>query len=324
MQPASPGREALSAADRYDILDLYAEFAWALSLNDRDLLARTLADGVTVRIGDRQFQGKAEAVSAALAAERAALPIAPGCQHWTGELQVDHGRGGQLRARAFVATPMLNQIGTPASTLLELGTVEDRLTRCDGRWYFAARAFALSGRKGGSLDLDALAAGADAPSTARPASPVGPEDRAQIDELFARYAWALDRGEAEEFATLFTKDAVIEDPAGRFEGAAPGGIAAFIEDLRENNPTFRGRQHWISQTRLGADGDQITARSFTLVPSRQLNGATNVHLIAYYDDVLVRDGGDWRFRARIVRRWRGEILAGFPRYAPDPGEEAVE
>jgi hypothetical protein len=47
------------------------------------------------------------------------------------------------------------------------------------------------------------------------------QDRADIAELFARYAWSLDRRNVDEFAQLFAPDGVIEMPdVGRFEGNA--------------------------------------------------------------------------------------------------------
>ena len=148
------------------------------------------------------------------------------------------------------------------------------------------------------------------------AGPITVEDRVAIDDLFARYAWAVDTGDVEAFVPLFTPDAVILDPNGRFD-AETGGPAAFVELMR-GNPTFPGRQHWVGQLVLEGDTESITARSFAIVPSLHRTGATNLHLVAWYEDELRKVDGRWLFAARAIRPWAGDVLARFPGGAGGP------
>jgi hypothetical protein len=144
------------------------------------------------------------------------------------------------------------------------------------------------------------------------AGPLTLEDRVAIDELFAIYAWALDTGNVEIWESLFTEDALIEDPRGEFQGTA--NVREFLEDLRRN-PTFPGRQHWIGQTVLEGDAQTCRAKSFAVVTALHRTGATNVHLVAWYDDVMVKAERGWIFQQRIVRPWDGDVLARFPEFA---------
>jgi hypothetical protein len=140
--------------------------------------------------------------------------------------------------------------------------------------------------------------------------PITVEDRVAIDDLFARYAWTVDTGDVAAFVELFTPDAVLRDPNGRFD-AASGGPTAFLEFMR-GNPTFPGRQHWLGQLVLDGDTEACRARSFAIVPSLHRTGATNVHLVAWYEDELRKVDGRWLFAQRNIRPWGGEVLERFP------------
>lgn len=147
-----------------------------------------------------------------------------------------------------------------------------------------------------------------------------PEDRIDIEDLFTDYAWALDTADVEAAAALFTADGVIQDPGGRHEGR--DGVRRFFERMR-GKPSFPGRQHWVGQTLLEGDGRRCRARSFAAVAARYRTGATKLHLVAHYADVLVKTDEGWRFQERIVDAWSGEVLAGFPRVRPaDRGRAA--
>lgn len=143
--------------------------------------------------------------------------------------------------------------------------------------------------------------------------PITVADRVAIDDLFAAYAWTVDTGDIPAFVQLFTEDAVLLDPNGRF-GPENGGPTAFLEFMR-GNPTFPGRQHWVGQLVLDGDTERCTARSFALVPSLHRTGATNVHLVAWYQDRLEKVGGRWLFAERLIRPWAGDVLERFPELA---------
>jgi uncharacterized protein (TIGR02246 family) len=66
------------------------------------------------------------------------------------------------------------------------------------------------------------------------------EDRLDIFDLFARYAWSYDTGDAPGMAALFTEDGAMEGMDGRrfqARAAIAGFCHAFI-----GGPQFRGTQ----------------------------------------------------------------------------------
>ncbi len=145
--------------------------------------------------------------------------------------------------------------------------------------------------------------------------PLTVEDRIAIDDLFAAYAWSADRGRMEPFLALFTHDARIVDPVyGPYEGPDRAGPRRFLELMHENH-TFPGRQHWVGQLLLEGDTERCAARSFVMVTSLHRTGATNVHLVAWYQDVLLKVDGSWLISERVIRPWRGDVLQRFPELA---------
>ena len=152
-------------------------------------------------------------------------------------------------------------------------------------------------------------------SSAASAEELTLEDRAAIEDLYARYAWALNRGEDDAFAEVFTAESYFEDPSGQYSGSdTPYEVMAAMRA----NTTFPGRQHWVGQIVMAGTTQQATARAFVMVTSRHATGATNLHLVAAYFDELRKDDGQWRFARRVAKPWRGEVLEAFPEIQNQP------
>ena len=131
----------------------------------------------------------------------------------------------------------------------------------------------------------------------------------QIEELYARHAWALDTADVDGLAALYTEDAVIDDvAAGRFEGA--GAARRFAEAARDD-PDFRGRQHWSGHNRVVREGERCRVTSFGLAAQLHSSGATFLPWLGYTEDVLAAPDGVWLFAERWFLRWEGGVLAGF-------------
>jgi hypothetical protein len=138
-------------------------------------------------------------------------------------------------------------------------------------------------------------------------------DRIAIHELLARYAWALDTGDVEALVACFTPDAVMieevfEEP-DRWVGHA--GIRRLAEHYF-GVPDFPGRQHHVSQVLCEGDSRACTVRSFAFVTECRGEPPYVLRFAGHYLDRVVKTGGTWRFRERIVRLWDGEVLARFP------------
>lgn len=145
------------------------------------------------------------------------------------------------------------------------------------------------------------------------AAPLSLDDRIAIQDLVARYAWALDTGDIDALIACFTPDAriveeVFEDP-DIWEGH--DGIRRISEHYR-NAKGFPGRQHHTSQLLVEGDGEAADARSFVFVTECHGEPPYLLRFTGYYQDKVVKTGGAWLFKERIIRLWDGEILKRFP------------
>jgi ketosteroid isomerase-like protein len=139
------------------------------------------------------------------------------------------------------------------------------------------------------------------------------EDRIAIQDLIARYAWALDTGDIDSLVDCFTPDAVVieevfEDP-DRWEGHE--GIRRLGEHYAAS-PGFPGRQHHVSQSIVEGSGEHCTVKSFAFVTECRGEPPYTLRFTGYYDDQLVKADGRWLFQERVIRLWDGPVLARFP------------
>jgi hypothetical protein len=140
------------------------------------------------------------------------------------------------------------------------------------------------------------------------------EDRFAIEDLFARYSWALDTGNPEALAMTFIPNCrvveeVFEDP-DIWEGR--DGIRAMGRHYM-NAVNFPGRQHHLSMPIYEAKGDyHCNVKSFVFVTECRGEPPMELRFSGYYTDELVKLDGVWFFASRIIRLWDGEVLANFP------------
>ena len=138
-------------------------------------------------------------------------------------------------------------------------------------------------------------------------------DRIAIQDLIARYAWALDTGDVDSLVTCFTTDCavieeVFEDP-DRWEGH--DGVRRLGEHYR-NAAGFPGRQHHVSQSLVEGNSERCSVKSFAFVTECHGEPPYTLRFTGYYDDWLAKIDGQWLFRERTIRLWDGPVLARFP------------
>ena len=128
------------------------------------------------------------------------------------------------------------------------------------------------------------------------------QDYIEIQQLYANYAHALDKGQGERFAATFTPD-------GEFTRGRPAGRAAEArtplkgtEGLIKMGSTGGGRHFTVdlvvTPTPEGANG------SCYLLLFNARNVPATITETAIYEDTLVRTREGWRFKTRIV--WRDD------------------
>lgn len=145
------------------------------------------------------------------------------------------------------------------------------------------------------------------------------EDRAEIDELFARYLFALDWQDPEMYGSVFAPDGVLV-----WAGGTVNGRDAIIQELRnaraadqrahEAQPELRPfrRRHFISNFALKIDGDRATARSLWFEfnndgPDRKPYVGAYGHL----EDELKKVDGKWLIaRHQVFNEQREGMSAG--------------
>ncbi|RIV80078.1 nuclear transport factor 2 family protein [Aurantiacibacter xanthus] len=143
---------------------------------------------------------------------------------------------------------------------------------------------------------------------------ISTEDRHAIEDLFARYSWALDTGDPEALAATFAPDGkcieqVFEEP-DIWEGRE--GVAAMGRHYM-SSPNFPGRQHHLTMPLYEMVGpDLCKAKSFVFVTETHGEPPMVLRFSGHYEDEIVRRDGEWLFLNRLIRMWDGEVLQNFP------------
>jgi hypothetical protein len=140
---------------------------------------------------------------------------------------------------------------------------------------------------------------------AEPQKKLPVEDRLDIQELFARYAWALDLGDADGVVSCFTEDGCLDHLwQGRLEGRE--GIRAALPELWYQRPSWWiGRQHLANHFLIEPEGEGARARAFFSILQFQVYYRTNfVFGVGTWDNYCVKRQGIWLFKEVQVKAWR--------------------
>jgi uncharacterized protein (TIGR02246 family) len=133
------------------------------------------------------------------------------------------------------------------------------------------------------------------------------EDRLDIQDLYARYAWALDTGDIEELVKSFLPDGVIETSTGtRIEGRDK--IRAW-GNTQFAAPRAAGSQHAACHLLIEGDGETCKVKAYwATLTYDQVDETKRVGGIGYYRDTCAKRDGIWYFRERNFKRWVGKDL----------------
>ena len=157
------------------------------------------------------------------------------------------------------------------------------------------------------------------------------EDRALIEDLQARYLFALDFRDPEAYAATFAEDGVLDYGAGKIVGRA--AIREMVENMRANEARRRAEdtaglrpaagRHNITNIVLEIDGERATGTAywFHMGNDNPERGA-QLNSFGHYEDELVKVDGEWLFSLRkIYNEQIAEWVAGpqNPVVYPGPG-----
>ena len=141
-------------------------------------------------------------------------------------------------------------------------------------------------------------------SQAEPAAPSTTADQLMIQDLMARYEWALDSGDAKAYAALFAEDGALAMPGGEQKGRS--AIQKAIEDLVKSfSASAPGGsppkiQHILSNLVIEQHGATAETKSFWTEIWNPTGKAMGVRAAGHYEDRLVKRGGKWWFARRQI------------------------
>jgi hypothetical protein len=157
------------------------------------------------------------------------------------------------------------------------------------------------------------------------------EERLDIQELFARYCWALNTGDLDRFLERFTPNGWIEHfPPKRYHGRDE--IKAMVEGLWYGRPhAFMGRQHHPHNFLIERGGEFISAKVYWSVTRlEQTTNTFHAFLHGHWEASCALHEGEWRFRSLQIRHWLRQEMpwVGDPKArlvkASDPYKEPGE
>lgn len=134
---------------------------------------------------------------------------------------------------------------------------------------------------------------------------ITPEDRWEIQDLYARYAWGIDLADADMALSAFSKDAFFDHLwQGRVHGH--DAIRKNLESLwYDRQSWWYGRQH-IMNTHLMTprDDGKIDCKCFFQILQFNVEYRNNfVFGIGTRQDVIVKEDGKWLFEQLHVNAW---------------------
>jgi len=140
----------------------------------------------------------------------------------------------------------------------------------------------------------------------RPKIPV--EDRLEIQELFAYYAWGLNTGDMDQVLSTFAEDATMEhQPQGIF--TCHEQLKIIFSHLWYDKPGwFIARQHVASHFIMTPldDGD-MHVKAYSSILQHNLDYRSNfVFGLASWDNVCTKASGEWLFKSIRIVKWMGD------------------
>jgi SnoaL-like domain len=155
------------------------------------------------------------------------------------------------------------------------------------------------------------------------------EDRLDIQDCFARYAWGIDLADKELALSAFAEDAFFDHLwQGRVQGH--DAILKNLEELWYNRQHWwYGRQHLFNHFLMTAittdDGEEgARVRSFFQIMQFNVEYRTNfVFGIGTRNDVCVKRNGVWLFKELSVNAWVSRETVpwqGELKLVPAPGQ----
>jgi 3-phenylpropionate/cinnamic acid dioxygenase small subunit len=123
------------------------------------------------------------------------------------------------------------------------------------------------------------------------------EDREQIRQLYARYAFTIDLGPYEDWVACFTSDGVFDSPRlGRHEGH--DALRKFTV-IYKNSAGDAKVRHMMTNVIYRIEGDRAKGGCY-LTYYHCKSGKASLEAIGRYEDELRKVNDEWLFQYRRV------------------------
>ncbi|MBN2371530.1 MAG: nuclear transport factor 2 family protein [Vicinamibacteria bacterium] len=135
------------------------------------------------------------------------------------------------------------------------------------------------------------------------------EDRALIEDLQARYMFALDHDDADAYAATFSADGVLDFGAGEVRGrkAIRDLIARMAREAEEKAAKDASElrpavgRHNITNIAVKVDGDRAVGRAYWFhVGNDNPQRSADLDSFGHYEDEMVKVDGQWLFGKRKI------------------------
>ncbi len=133
------------------------------------------------------------------------------------------------------------------------------------------------------------------------------QDRAEIEDLMARYMFAIDYNDWEAYGAVFAEDGELEYARGTAKGRAAivESVSAFAQNIGKFYHTEDGQparlRHVILQTTIRVEGDRAWARALWLeMANHGPQDTMKMGTYGIYEDELARIDGRWLFTRRRI------------------------
>jgi hypothetical protein len=126
------------------------------------------------------------------------------------------------------------------------------------------------------------------------------EDREAIEEVLITYGRFLDKEDLAGYSSLFASDGVWEGGIGSAKG--PKDILEMLETVfgRTTRGQYGNSYHLMSDIIIDVDGDTATSWSRWTWIIESDDGKPVPERSGHYEDTLVREHGEWRFKHRLT------------------------
>jgi hypothetical protein len=121
------------------------------------------------------------------------------------------------------------------------------------------------------------------------------EDRREIDDLYIQYCYAINNGDVDGWVACFARDGVFVPSFGPVRGEFRGSrqLGEFAANAERHTTT----RHWNANVFPWTDEEPVSSTCYGIVLDySRPEPLVMVHVV--YHDLLVREGGRWRFLER--------------------------